>query len=62
MGEQATGGYTIAVESVTSSDGRLRVWVRSVLPGGGPVTMMMTQPSDFVRVPARDAWWSSTIA
>jgi hypothetical protein len=54
MGERATGGYSIEVAAVTAENGRLVALVRSIAPGPGcAVTMALTQPVDFVSVPAR---------
>jgi hypothetical protein len=52
MGEQRTGGYSVAVTSITRENGRLTVTVRQTRPGPGAITTMaLTQPFHLVRIP-----------
>lgn len=53
MGEQSSGGFSIRVSEVASEGYGLRALVRSTAPGHGcAVTLALTQPVDFVSVPA----------
>ena len=55
-GQRPTGGYEIAVERVTQSDGQLTVEVVERTPGPNCMTSAsLTQPVDVVVVPAADA-------
>jgi hypothetical protein len=53
MGERSSGGYTIRVSEVVAEGADLRATVLSTTPGRGcAVATVMTQPVDFVSVPA----------
>jgi hypothetical protein len=55
-GQRPTGGYEIAVDRVTQSDGQLTVEVVERTPGPNCMTTAsLTQPVDVVVVPAADA-------
>jgi PrcB C-terminal len=55
-GERQTGGYEIAIDRVTQSDGQLTVEVVERTPGPNCMTTAsVTQPVDVVVVPAVDA-------
>lgn len=55
-GQRPTGGYEIAVDRVTQSDGQLTVEVVERTPGPNCMTSAsLTQPVDVVVVPAADA-------
>lgn len=55
-GQRPTGGYEIAIDRVTQSDGQLTVEVVERTPGPNCVTTAsLTQPVDVVVVPAADA-------
>lgn len=55
-GQRPTGGYEIAVDRVTQSDGQLTVEVVERAPGPNCIsTTSLTQPVDVVVVPAADA-------
>ena len=55
MGRRMTGGYSIIVDGVYDSGGRIFVAVREKSPGAGCiVTEALTAPVDAVRVPRRD--------
>jgi len=55
-GQRPTGGYEIAVDRVTQSDGGLTVEVVERTPGPNCMTTAsLTQPVDVVVVPAADA-------
>lgn len=55
-GQRPTGGYEIAVDRVTQSDGQLTVEVVERTPGPNCLTTTsLTQPVDVVLVPAADA-------
>ena len=55
-GQRPTGGYEIAVERVTQTDGQLTVEVVERTPGPNCMTSAsLTQPVDVVVVPAADA-------
>jgi hypothetical protein len=56
LGERSSGGYSIQVTEVASEGYGLRALVCSTAPGGGcAVTLALTQPVDFVSVPAHGA-------
>ena len=53
-GEKRTGGYSLRIESVTLSKGRLTVRVRTHSPARGViVTQAFTYPADAVWLPAK---------
>ena len=55
-GQRPTGGYEIAIDRVTQSDGQLTVEVVERTPGPNCMTTAsLTQPVDVVVVPAADA-------
>jgi hypothetical protein len=55
MGRRPTGGYSITVDGVYDSGGRIFAEVREKSPGAGCiVTQAFTAPIDAVRVPRRD--------
>jgi len=55
-GQRPTGGYEIAIDRVTQSDGRLTIDVVERAPGPNCMTTAsLTQPVDVVVVPAADA-------
>lgn len=55
MGEQATGGYSLNIESVTEEQQRLRIKVGKVAPQPDQmVIQMLTAPAHLVAVPRRD--------
>ena len=55
-GQRPTGGYEIAIDRVTQSDGQLTVEVVERTPGPNCMTSAsLTQPVDVVVVPAADA-------
>ena len=55
-GQRPTGGYEIAIDQVTHSDGQLTVEVVERTPGPNCMTTAsLTQPVDVVVVPAADA-------
>jgi hypothetical protein len=55
-GQRPTGGYEIAIDRATQSDGRLTVEVVERTPGPNCMTSAsMTQPVDVVVLPAADA-------
>lgn len=54
MGERSSGGYAIQVSEVVSQGDGFRATVLSTSPGRGcAVATVMTQPVDFVSIPAR---------
>ena len=54
LGDKATGGYSIFVDSVTDTANGLAVQVRTVSPGTNcAVTLAVTQPVDIARVSLR---------
>lgn len=56
LGEQGSGGYAIRVAEVVSEGYGLRATVLSTAPGTAcAVPTVMTQPVEFVSVPAKDA-------
>jgi hypothetical protein len=56
MGERPSGGYTIQVTEVVSEGYGLCAVVRSTTPGSHcDVATVMTQPVDFVSIPAHGA-------
>lgn len=56
LGEQGSGGYSIRVTEVASEGYGLRATVRSTAPGKGcAVSLALTQPVEFVSVPASGA-------
>jgi len=55
-GQRPTGGYEIAIDRVTQSDGQLTVEVVERVPGPNCMTTgSLTQPVDVVVVPAAEA-------
>jgi hypothetical protein len=52
-GQQSSGGYDIAVDRVTQTDGQLTIEVVETAPGPNCVTTaVVTRPVDVVVVPA----------
>lgn len=55
MGTQPSGGYELLIESATRDTTGIDVELRRVSPGAGcPVSAVLTQPLDLVRVPFSD--------
>lgn len=55
MGTEPSGGYELLIESATRDTTGIDVQLRRVSPGAGcPVSAVLTQPLDLVRVPFSD--------
>jgi hypothetical protein len=55
MGEQRTGGYSIAITAADETSSGVTVRISTILPGAGcGVTQALTQPVDAVKVPRRE--------
>jgi protease stability complex PrcB-like protein len=55
MGTQPSGGYELLIERATRDTTGIEVQLRRISPGAGcPVSAVLTQPLDLVRVPFSD--------
>jgi protease stability complex PrcB-like protein len=55
LGTRGSGGYSIAIDKVVESNGKLEVIVRETSPGPNcAATMAITAPVTAVRIPRRD--------
>jgi protease stability complex PrcB-like protein len=56
LGERATGGFTILVDSAATTSSGVVIWVGTVSPGSRcGTTQAFTQPVDIARLPRIDA-------
>lgn len=55
MGTEPSGGYEVFIQSATRDTAGIEVQLRRISPGAGcPVSAVLTQPLDLVRVPFSD--------